>query len=72
MISCLDATVGRERYLMAVSSDHGVSPLPEVAKAQGHDAGRVDAVKEVVALEFFLSGKFHYTGKWIANIPSSG
>jgi hypothetical protein len=33
--------VGRGQYLVVLTSDHGVCPLPEVARARGHDSGRV-------------------------------
>ncbi len=38
----LDRRIGRGRYAVAVSADHGVCPLPEVAIRQGIDARRVD------------------------------
>ncbi len=37
----LDQTVGRDRYLVALSADHGVADIPEARKARGEDAGRV-------------------------------
>lgn len=43
----LDATVGEGRWLLALSSDHGVLPLPETDAARGVDSRRVatDTVK---------------------------
>src|SRR5579862_5831247 len=41
LLNYLDAKVGRDRYLLVLTADHGVSPIPEVAKSQGRDAGRV-------------------------------
>ena len=38
----LDRTVGRDRYVVAFSADHGVGPIPEEAAALGLDAGRID------------------------------
>lgn len=38
----LDAVVGRDRYVVALSADHGVAPIPEWAVTQGFDAGRID------------------------------
>jgi predicted AlkP superfamily pyrophosphatase or phosphodiesterase len=46
----LDRMVGRGRYTVALSSDHGVAPVPEQMARQGFDAGRIDlqsVVKEV-------------------------
>src|SRR5262249_19458921 len=37
----LDRIVGAGHYTVALSADHGVSPIPERARAQGLDAGRV-------------------------------
>jgi len=41
LLGYLDAKIGRDRYLLVLTADHGVCPLPEVAKARGQDAGRV-------------------------------
>ena len=43
LLAHLDARVGAGRYLVVLTSDHGVCPLPEVARARGRDAGRVPA-----------------------------
>lgn len=47
----LDARVGRDRYVVALSADHGVATYPEQFVAEGKDAGRVrmDDVKEKLA-----------------------
>jgi predicted AlkP superfamily pyrophosphatase or phosphodiesterase len=41
LIDKLDRDVGRANYVLALSADHGVSPVPERVKAQGYDAGRI-------------------------------
>jgi hypothetical protein len=41
LLAHLDATVGKDRYVVVVSADHGVGPIPEVAALQGQPAGRV-------------------------------
>jgi hypothetical protein len=41
LLTFLDQRVGRGRYVVAVTADHGVCPLPEVARTQGKDAGRL-------------------------------
>jgi hypothetical protein len=41
LLNHLDTRVGRGRYLLVLTSDHGICPLPELARAQGKDAGRV-------------------------------
>lgn len=41
LFDLLDARVGKGNYVVALSADHGVCPLPEVAAAQGKETGRV-------------------------------
>lgn len=46
----LDETVGRDRYVLVLSSDHGVLPLPEELERRGFDARRFtvqDLMREV-------------------------
>ena len=38
----LDRDVGRGQYVVGLSSDHGVAPVPEAMRAQGFDAGRIE------------------------------
>ena len=42
LLEYLDAHVGRGRYVLALTADHGVCPLPEVSRSQGKNALRVD------------------------------
>lgn len=44
LLAFLDAVVGEGQYVLAVTADHGVCPLPEVARSQGiaPDAARVN------------------------------
>ena len=41
LLDKLDRDVGKGNYVLGLSSDHGVAPVPERVKAQGFDAGRV-------------------------------
>lgn len=41
LLRALDAKVGRGRYVLGLSADHGVGPIPEARRAAGLDAGRV-------------------------------
>ena len=41
LFDALDAQVGRDGYVVGLSSDHGVAPIPEQWQQQGGDAGRV-------------------------------
>ena len=48
LLDHLDKKVGKENYVVALSADHGVSPIPDQMVAEGLDAGRV-ATAEVTA-----------------------
>ena len=41
LLDALDRSVGADRYVLALSADHGVAPIPEQAVALGMNAGRV-------------------------------
>jgi predicted AlkP superfamily pyrophosphatase or phosphodiesterase len=58
LLTMLDAKVGRGRYVLALTADHGVCPLPEAAKARGHDAGRVPTTLLKSRANEFLVEKF--------------
>ena len=40
LLDTLDAKVGQGQYILVLTADHGVCPLPEAATARGNDAGR--------------------------------
>jgi hypothetical protein len=58
LLEHLDRRVGRGRYVVALTADHGVCPLPEVAHARGLDARRVPIAPFVAAAERFLRETF--------------
>ena len=58
LLNYLDEKVGRGRYVVAVSADHGVCPLPDVARAKGLDAARVDTEEQRQQAEEFLQSTF--------------
>jgi predicted AlkP superfamily pyrophosphatase or phosphodiesterase len=41
LLEQLDRTLGPERYVVALSADHGVAPIPEAAATSGLNAGRI-------------------------------
>jgi predicted AlkP superfamily pyrophosphatase or phosphodiesterase len=51
----LDRTVGRSNYVVALSSDHGVSPIPEHVVAHGLDAGRITPKEAIQRVETALA-----------------
>jgi hypothetical protein len=68
LLTCLDAKVGKDRYTLVLSADHGVCPLPEVVRIRGDKAGRIppDALEE--SAEEFLDktyGKGDGKPRWI-------
>lgn len=58
LLDHLDAKVGKGRYVLALTADHGVCPLPEVVRTQGKDAGRVPADLLSSRAEAFLHKTF--------------
>jgi hypothetical protein len=58
LLDYLDAKVGKGRYVLALSADHGVCPLPEVAAKQGKEARRVVAADQSKAITEFLEKTF--------------
>ncbi|HLJ92853.1 MAG TPA: alkaline phosphatase family protein [Gemmataceae bacterium] len=58
LLDHLDSSVGKGRYVVALTADHGVCPLPEVARAKGKDAGRVPAELLGSRAEAFLDKMF--------------
>jgi predicted AlkP superfamily pyrophosphatase or phosphodiesterase len=61
-LAFLDETVGRGRYLIALTADHGVCPLVEVSQAKGIDARRIDIRELQKELEGHLSQRFASPG----------
>jgi hypothetical protein len=58
LLAYLDAKVGRDKYVLVLSADHGVAPLAEVARAQGKDAGRVPPTLFTTKASEFLQETF--------------
>jgi predicted AlkP superfamily pyrophosphatase or phosphodiesterase len=59
LLAHLDSRVGKGRYLVVLSADHGICPLPEVARARGMDAGRVPPQLLTSRSETFLNETFN-------------
>jgi hypothetical protein len=54
----LDRLVGPGHYTVALTADHGVAPIPERARGEGIDAGRIASDALVGAIERALSHSF--------------
>jgi hypothetical protein len=66
LLDFLDARVGRGRYLLVLSADHGICPIPEVARARGKDAGRVPRELTGEKANAFLNETFAKKGERLA------
>jgi len=63
LLSYLDAKVGKDRYVVALTADHGIGPLPELMAKQGEPAGRVDPTVLSKEAEKFLEQSFGKDGE---------
>jgi hypothetical protein len=58
LLSFLDERVGKGNYVVAMTADHGVVQIPELAAALGKDAKRVPAISLLLNSERHLQSKF--------------
>lgn len=58
LLKTLDSQVEHGRYLLAMSADHGVCPLPEVLRAQGKESARIPIKLLSAHAEDFLRRTF--------------
>jgi hypothetical protein len=68
LLRFLDEQVGRGRYVLALTADHGICPLPEVARERGLPAARVPSLMVDLGAEKMLQERFSpegSKGKWI-------
>ena len=54
LLKTFDAKVGKGQYLLAITADHGVCPLPEVSRSQGKEAMRIPSATFGKRAEAFL------------------
>ena len=66
----LDKKVGRENYVVALSADHGVVPVPEDMQKTGADAGVLHLFEVGDGIERALEA-FHYPKPAVARITGS-
>ncbi|HET9370332.1 MAG TPA: alkaline phosphatase family protein [Vicinamibacterales bacterium] len=69
LLATLDRLVGKDRYVVAFSSDHGVPDLPEQITADGGEAGRIRTAAIRDAIETALD-RLIDDATWIANITT--
>ena len=63
----LETTVGKDRFLIVLTSDHGVQSLPEVLESRGVDGRRIlGALQELLGRVVTYLGARFGEGPWIA------
>ncbi len=67
----VDAAVGLDRTLLALTADHGVGIEPEVATSFGFSAGRIDP-KEVAAAADRAADRALGAGDWVLGMTNPG
>jgi hypothetical protein len=67
LFAYLDRTVGTQNYVVALSADHGVAPIPERMVRDGFDAGRIGTVEVVDRIEKALAPIWG-VGKYVARM----
>lgn len=71
LLTLLDETVGKGQFVVALSADHGICPLPEVSAAKGLDAVRLKPELLKRSTEDYLDQKYGVgadsKAKWIAS-----
>ena len=55
LLEHLDRSVGEGRYVVALSADHGITPIPEQLLTEHADAGRIQASQIVERVEAILA-----------------
>jgi arylsulfatase A-like enzyme len=71
LLDRLDALVGRDRYVVALTSDHGVSLLPEKGAMSRGESGRVSAARLAEQLERAAQAAAPGSGSSIARVSGS-
>ncbi len=71
LLETLDARVGKGRYVVALSADHGGGPVPEVAQRAKLDAGRIDLNGVRAALERVADEQLG-AGDWFTGVSQLG
>lgn len=63
----LDKSVGRGKYVVAITGDHGVAPIPEDLRKTGIDAGRLNVGEVKARIEQALEN-LHYAKPTVADV----
>ena len=72
LLDKLDRAVGAGQYVVALTADHGVATVPEQARAQGRDAGRVNSASLIARIEKALELTRRFgSGRHVAQLVGS-
>lgn len=74
LLKLLDEEVGKEKYLLVLTADHGVCPLPQLRQAAGQDAGWVAPELLASRAEELLVQKFGTLpspGRWLLSFSNN-
>jgi predicted AlkP superfamily pyrophosphatase or phosphodiesterase len=66
----LDAAVGRDNYIAALTSDHGFMPTPEYSRRRGLDTGRIASAAMLASVNAGLEQRFG-PGKWVIGLSGA-
>ena len=66
----LDAKVGKDKYLVMLTADHGFMPAPEHNASLGKDAGRLSSSQALGRVNMGLAKRFG-EGKWVTGFSGS-
>jgi predicted AlkP superfamily pyrophosphatase or phosphodiesterase len=67
LLDHLDARVGRGRYVVGLTGDHGVAPLPERSRSQREDGGRINLKAMAIEIDAALSARWG-KGTYVAKV----
>src|SRR5579875_1250400 len=71
LLACLDRQVGKGRYVLVLTADHGVCPLPEATRRRGMEARRINPTPLLQQASAFLCAAFHVPAeenRWVEAI----
>jgi predicted AlkP superfamily pyrophosphatase or phosphodiesterase len=74
LLASLDRQVGEGRYVLVLTADHGVCPLPEATRRRGGEAQRIDTTALVKQASDFLGEKFQVPAadpQWVESTQNS-
>lgn len=70
LLELADMEIGRDNYLVVLTADHGVSPVPEVNTARKMPGGRMSPDELSGAIQKALETRYG-AGKWVTDLSGS-